>query len=118
MNFSATLDELLKLGAISEEQARRSLDRLDTLEHNKPTVGQAGRYGVLGGATGAAIGGIGNLIEQGTVLKGATPKEKALSLASGAVKGVLAGGALPLARSHLDRRAELSTLRKYMQENQ
>ena len=46
-------DELEKLGAISDDQARRSLDRLDQLDKNKPTPGQVGRYGALGAGAGA-----------------------------------------------------------------
>ena len=105
-----------KFANVTLEHARRSLDRLDSLERNKPTVGQAARYGALGAAGGAAIGAIGNAIEHGTALKGATPKAKALNLAANAVKGSLGGGAIPLARASLDRRAELGTLRRFMHE--
>lgn len=108
--------ELAKAAAVTTEQARRSLDRLDTLERNKPTLGQVGRYGGIGALGGAAAGAVGNAIEHGSALKGATPKAKVLNLAASAAKGAIGGGALPLLRSHSDRRAETGTLRKFMQE--
>lgn len=109
-------EALRKCAAVSEEQARRSLDRLDALERNKPTVGQAGRYGALGAIGGSAIGAIGNAIEHGSALKGATPKAKLLNVGANAVKGALGGGAIPLMRNQLDRHAEVGTLRKFMNE--
>lgn len=116
---AVTVDQaaaLVKSAAVTPEQARRSLDRLDSLERNKPTAGQLARYGTIGGLGGAAIGAVGNAIESGTALKGATPKAKALNLAANAAKGALGGGAIPLLRMHSDRRAEMGTLRKFMQE--
>lgn len=107
-------DELVKGAAVSVDQARRSLDRLDTLERNKPTVGQVARYGGIGALGGAAAGAVGNAIEGGGALKGATPKAKALNLAASAAKGAIGGGALPLLRSHSDRHSEMGTLRKFM----
>jgi outer membrane lipoprotein SlyB len=114
----ALFDELLKLGAISDEQARRSLDRLDSLERSKPNAKQVGRYGAIGGVGGAVIGGVGNAFEHGSAFKGTTVKAKALNATANAVKGALSGGAIPLLRSHMDQRAEVGTLRKYMSENQ
>ena len=40
--------EWIKSATVSPDQARRSLDRLDTLERNKPTTGQVARYGGIG----------------------------------------------------------------------
>ncbi len=112
MDLRATVDELMKLGAITEEQARQSLDRLDTLERTKPTVGQVGRYGILGAATGAGVGALGHMIESGSALKpGGTG---ARNLAANALKGAITTGAIPLVRSQLDRRAEMGTLKNYM----
>lgn len=108
---------LVKGAAVSPEQARRSLDRLDTLEQNRPTLGQAARYGGIGAVGGAAIGALGNAIEHGAPLKGTTVKQKALGAAANAVKGALGGGAIPLVRSQMDRRAEMGTLRRFMREN-
>lgn len=102
-----------KVADISHEQARRSLDRLETLERNKPTVGQVARYGGLGALAGPAISAIGNKISGRPVFSGATIGK---SIAGEAAKGALAGGAVPLVRSHLDRKAEIGTLRRYMAE--
>lgn len=106
-----------KFAEVSAEQARRSLDRLDSLERNKPTLRQAARYGAVGGIGGGAIGALGHLVETGSPTKGTTPKAKALNLAANVVKGTLGGGAIPLVRTGLDRRAETNTLRRFMQEN-
>jgi len=109
--------DLAKYAEVSPEHARRSLDRLDALEQNKPTRGQAARYGAIGALGGAGIGAIGHLIEGGSPVKGATPKAKLLNLGANAAKGALGGGAIPLVRNTMDRHAEAGTLRKYMKEN-
>jgi hypothetical protein len=101
------LAELEKVGAVSADQARRSLDRLDTLEQNKPTVGQVARYGTLGAGAGALTKGISSVVEHGKL-----PTSRA-ALASGAA-GAIGMGAVPLLRSALDRRAETGTLKKFM----
>lgn len=126
--FAVCLQELLATNAISHEQltkaaevsaddARRSLDRLDSLERVKPTAGQFGRYTGIGGAAGAAAGAIGNAIEHGSALKGGSTKAKLLNVAANTAKGALAGGAVPLLRNHMDRRAEMGTLHNFMSEN-
>ncbi len=109
--------EWIKSAAVSVDDARRSMDRLDTLERNKPTLRQVGRYGAIGGLGGAAAGAVGNVIEHGSALRGATPKAQALNLAASAAKGAIGGGALPLLRSHSDRHAEMGTLRKFMNQD-
>jgi hypothetical protein len=102
-------DELVKLGAISDETARRSLDRLDSLEKNKTTPGQVARYGTVGALAAPAIGVLGNVIEgKPTSLRG---------VGANAIKGALSSGAIPIARQALDRRAEIGTLKQYMQEH-
>lgn len=107
---------LVKSAAVSPDDARRSLDRLDTLERNRPSVGQVARYGTIGGVGGAATGAIGHLIEHGSPLKGATPKAKLLSLAANAAKGAVGGSAIPLLRGAGDRRAEMGKLRRFVNE--
>jgi hypothetical protein len=106
-----------KTAEVSPELARRSLDRLDAIEKSKPTARQAVRYGAIGGVGGAGIGAIGHMIERGSPFKGVTPKAKALNFAANAAKGAIGGGAIPLIQNSIDRRAEVGTLRKYMQEN-
>lgn len=108
----------LRKHAVSEDQARRSLDRLDSLESNKPSRGQAVRYGGIGAVGGGVAGMLGNAIEHGGPLKGGTPRARVLNVAANAAKGALAGGAIPLARNQLDRRAEIGTLRNFMSEQE
>jgi hypothetical protein len=104
-------DELQKLGAISDEQAQHSLDRLETLEKNRSTVGQAARYGAVGAIAAPAIKAVGRAIEGGkkTGLRG---------IAADAATGALGGSILPMARNALDRHSEKRTLKKYLHENQ
>ena len=116
MNAAALFDELVKMSAVSDEAARRSLDRLDQLEKSKPTAGQVARYGALGAGAGTVAGALGNAIEHGSAFKGSTPKAKALNLAAAGAKGAIGGGVVPLVRAHLDRKAEEHTLKKYMAE--
>lgn len=103
------LSELVKLGELDHESARRSLDRLDALENAKPTTGQVARYGALGAAAGAGTKAIGHLLEHGHMPTGRA------ALAAG-VTGAIGMGAVPLVRNSLDRRAEKGTLRKFVSE--
>jgi hypothetical protein len=107
MNKVAFLDELVKLGVISDEQARASLDRLESLEKNKPTGGQVARYGVLGAGAGAVGKAVSHSIEHGRLPVGR-------SLGGAAAAGAIGMGAMPLFRSSLDQRAEMGRLKKYM----
>lgn len=106
------VDELEKLGAVSDEHAQRSLERLHSLEKSRPTLGQVGRYGAIGAVAGPAISAVGNLIEK------KSPFGSARTLAAQAVKGGLSASAIPIARGHLDRRAEIGTLKKYISERE
>lgn len=112
MNFRATFDELIKLGAVSDEQARAALERLDSLEESKPTAGQALRYGALGAGAGLVSRGLGDAIEHG--VGGALAKAAPGRFAAAAVTGGLMAGATPMIRSALDRRAEAGKLRSYL----
>jgi len=108
----AAIDELQKLGAVSDEQAKASLDRLESLEKSKPTLGQVGRYAGLGAITAPAMGLIGSAIAKKPYVHAGGSLGRVL--ASDAAKGALGMGAMPLLRSHLDRRAEIGTLKKYL----
>lgn len=105
--IAAVMDELAKLGAISDEQARRSLDRYDALEKAKPTVGQVGRYGALGAGAGALTNMVKHTIEHGRMpsVRGAL---------GSAAAGAIGMGAVPLIRGALDRSAERKTLKNYL----
>lgn len=108
-------DELVKLGSVSDDQARRSLDRLDTLEKNKPTARTALQYGALGAVAGPAISGIAHTIEHGV---GKKPMfGGARGLAGQAVKGALSAGAVPIVQKALDRHSEMGTIKKYVKQD-
>ena len=106
LKHAAFFDELEKLGAISDEHARRSLDRLDQLDKNTPTPGQIGRYGALGAAAGALGHAVSRGIEGGHL--------SGRSLAGAAASGAIGMGAVPLVRGALDRHAEKKTLKSYL----
>lgn len=106
--FSACLDELVKLGAVSDEEARRSLDRLDTLEKAAPTGWQVARYGTLGAGAGA----LGHIVSR--AIEGGRNKPTLRSALGAAASGAIAMGAVPLVRGALDRRAERGTLKQYL----
>jgi hypothetical protein len=110
MNFASAIDELLKLGAVSDRQALAALDRLDTLERNKPTKKRVARYAAVGAAAAPVIAGVGHLLE------GTKPAKGVRSLVGHAAKGALATGALPLIQQHLDRRGEKKVLKEYLHE--
>lgn len=114
--ISAFFDELVKLGAVSEAHAQHALDRLDTLERNKPTAGQVGRYSMIGAAVAPAISAVGNVIKGKSPFEGATTRAKLRDFASTAVKGGLSTSAIPLARAHFDRKAEMGTLHRFLKE--
>lgn len=104
----AMVDELLKIGAVSNEQAARAADRLDTLERQAITPGQAARNATFGAATGAGLGVLSN------VVRGAKNPASLRGAAADALKGGVAGGLLPLAQRAMDRHSEESTLRDYL----
>lgn len=116
MNALAFFDELVKLGAISDEEAQKSVDRLEALEKSKPTLGQMGRYGAVGALAAPAIGAVGNLVAGRPVFEGNNMVEKVRGVAGQAVKGGLGASVIPVARTALDRRAEVGHLKNYMKQ--
>lgn len=121
MNFSSFFDELVKLGAVDATQARASLDRLESMEKSKPTLGQVGRYAGIGAITGPAVSAIGDVIRGERPLAPASsmvgkPGGTARSIAARAAVGALTSGAIPLVRGYLDREAEKSKLRQFVQD--
>lgn len=125
----AMITELYKLGAVSEESAQQALNRYEALERSKLTPGQVGRYAAIGAVAAPAISAASNFIRGGHSrssgisylghLAGAkTPGISGIArgLAASSATGALSSGAIPLVRSGLDRRAEMSTLKKFLQE--
>ncbi len=120
--FTEMREEFFKI-AVSAEAARRSLDRLDALEQQKPTPEQIGRYGAIGAATGVGLGLLGNkvrgkaLIDPVVDAAGQAVRFGRLrAVGSDALKGAASTGLVPLARSHLDRKAEQDTLKRFLAE--
>lgn len=116
IDVRAFLDELEKLGAVSDEQARRSLDRLDTLEQQQPTASQVARYAGVGAASGLGARALSDAISEKTLFHGSKGSfRKGLGVAAA---GALTSGAVPLIRAHLDRQAEEETLKRYLIEQE
>lgn len=110
----SALAEKVAVAPVTDDQARFSLDRLESLDRSKPTLRQVGRYGTLG-AVAAPIASIAtNAIRGKPLLDAGTSIGKLREVAGRAAGGAITGGAIPLLRSHLDRKAELGTLRSYM----
>ena len=116
MDHYALFDELLKLSAVSDEQARRALDQLDALEKNKPTVGQMGRYAAVGAVAAPVIGALGDVIYGGPKAVFGGAGHRLRGALGSSVKGALGASAIPMARTALDRQASMGQLRKYMKE--
>lgn len=122
MRIGACIDELVKLGMITPEHAEASLERLQSLEDNKPTVGQALRYGALGALVGPLATGVGDVVKGRPIFTPAErggkviPFGRARGGLSAAAVGALTGGALPFLRNRLDQSAEKRTLRQFMNE--
>jgi hypothetical protein len=128
MDTTAFFDELLKLGAVTDEQAAKALDRYENLERSKSTAGQVARYGAVGGVAGPVITGISNAVTGGrgpgesllghlSGAKGRGLKGTARGIAGSALKGAAGSGAIPLVRAQLDRHVEQGTLKRYLREN-
>ena len=109
MDKRAFFDELCKLGAISDADAQKSIDRLETLDKAKPTVGQVGRYGALG----AGAGMLGRAVSHG-IEHGRLPSRRGMLGAAAA--GAIGMGAVPLIRGAMDRHVEKGHLKKYLKQ--
>lgn len=124
-NMGEELGQVIFKLAVSEQDAERALDRYDNLQRNKLTTGQVGRYAGIGAVAGVGSTALGNLIKGGpgslstklTDARAPGVGGMVRGLASSAVKGAIAGGAVPIIRQRFDRRAELGTLKKYIDEN-
>ncbi len=110
MNLLACLDEMVKLGTISDAEAQKAIDRLESLEKSKPTAGQVGRYGALGAVGGALTKTIGHAIDPGG------KKLVGRALAASAVTGSVGSGAIPLVRAALDSAVEKHKIKKYLKQ--
>lgn len=110
--------ELRKHAAVSEEEARAALDRLDTLEKAKPTAGQVGRYAALGAGAGVAADVGGSMLSGAPYFKAppGTPFAKPRAVGASALRGAVAASVIPLLRGKLDRHVNEDKLRAYLEE--
>lgn len=96
MDHAALLDELEKLGVATDEHVQHARKKLDTM-------GQAGRYALVGAAASPVISGIGSLVAGAPVFGGKGNRLRG-ALAS-SVTGALSASALPMARHAIDQQA-------------
>lgn len=118
----AFLDELQKLGTITDDEAHRALERYEALEKGKATKAKITRYGLIGAAATPAISALGDAIA-GNPLYGV---RKGPGMAKGLIRGAvgravtggLASSTVPIMQHGVDRRAEMKVLSKYIREHQ
>lgn len=119
------LQEFIKLGFVTPEEAGQAIERYEQLQKSRPTGEQVARYAGLG--AGATVGG--HLLQSSIekvrpfgVVKGPLLSDKNLpkvvrGVAGRAAVGAVTGGLLPLVRSHLDQQAEATKIHRFLQEN-
>ena len=104
------LEELTKICAddITQSEARRSLARLKSLESQR--TGELLRGAGVGAAAGPVIGAVGRAVSGA-----AKPRKLLRDVASQAATGAMFGGALPFARTQLERAVEREHLKDYLE---
>jgi hypothetical protein len=116
---SAVIDELYKLGAITDSEALETINRLDTMDKNKLKADQVGRYAAIGAIAGPAISALRGRIQgkKKHYFKDAEGISGHVRQVVGdAVAGAATSGAIPLVRSALDRKAASDKLHEYAKE--
>lgn len=124
-SIDAFFDELEILGELtqltkqadqdpSNQAIENAVARYETLDRNKPTLKQVGRYSLIGATSAPIIGAIGDAIQGGKGILGSEKGVKGVirGVASASVKGAIGSGLVPLVRSHLDRQSEKAQLRQ------
>lgn len=111
--------ELEKVGTITPEEARESLERLDAANKSTGSPEQVRRYAALGAAAGLATDVGSSFVSGAPFFKAppGTPFARTRAIGASALRGAVASGAIPLVRAGLDRAAETATLRRYVAEN-
>lgn len=98
------------------QEAWSTLEKLKALDKNKLTPGQIGRYAALGAVAGPGVGILRNSIQGRTYLPaGGGIRGAARHIAGDALAGALTSGAIPVARSWMDRQAAVSKLKDYVE---
>jgi len=111
-----TAGQLEKLSSITDERATESLNRLNKLKRDKPTLGQIGR----GAAIGATVMPAASIVARAIAGRKATglPLYRGhRDLASMAIHGAAMGGVLPAARHRVEQHAETKTIKRYLNEH-
>jgi len=98
----------VKVAAVTAEEARNSLGRLDQLESVRK--GELGRGALVGAAVGPVMSNVGRLISGGK-RPGSMLRQTAAEMTTGAIFG----GALPYARNRLERTVEREKLKDYLE---
>jgi len=113
---AAMVDELNKLGFVTDEDAKRSLTVLEQLEQQRPRAREVARDAVVGGVLNPVTMSVARKIETGRWTKGHSAKEKALTVAADAFKGAVGSGALRLALQKSKETAHKGVLKEYVKE--
>ena len=110
--------ELLKLGAVSPEEAQQAMDNIESLQKAAPTPRLMGQYAALGAAAAPVMGALGSVIQKRPYFGDAVGAlAKGRVVAGDAVKGAIGMGAIPLARARLQRGEAVGKLKDFMAEN-
>ena len=131
MLFESCLEELVKLGTVSDEQAEKALARYQSLKESKPEAGQVARYSALGAAVAPAMHISGNLLKGEGLHKAVSVADRykdtvgrvrakgvGRALAGSAITGAVGMGMVPIARHWLDQHAERGKLKAFLQQHE
>jgi hypothetical protein len=116
--MASILDELEKIGFVSDAEAENALASIQALEQDKPTKRQTLGYMGAGAILTPAFHIAGNAIRKRPLLEGANTGEKARDALAQAVKGGLGGTAVSMAQRHIDRNDKTNTLKAYLAQHQ
>lgn len=108
---AVTSGQLAKVAEVTREQAQHAMERLDDLEHQRPTMGQLGRGALVGAMVGPIASNVSKLVSEGRFSK---PREIAGQIAGGTIFGT----ATPLLKHKVETGTERRTLRNYIESGQ
>jgi hypothetical protein len=103
--FEAFVSE--KLAEVTREQANEAVERLDAIEHSRPTLGQLSRGALIGSLVGPISSNTSKLISSGHLH---SPRDIAGQIAG----GVVFGTAAPLLKYKVESGAERKVLEDYI----
>jgi hypothetical protein len=110
--------ELLKLGAVSPEEAQQAMDNIESLQKAAPTPRLMAQYAALGATAAPVMGALGSIIQKRPYFGDAVGAlAKGRVVAGDAAKGAIGMGLIPLARARLQRGEAVGKLKDFMAEN-